>query len=76
MRTAFLTKNHEKLMKLKKKEREDKLNLNYKIEMKEERLQKAKKQHNALLQEIKVKQDLLRKKNSQTGNTQKKLEQS
>ena len=63
-------------MKLKKKEREDKLNLNYKIEMKEERLQKAKKQHNALLHEIKVKQDLLRKKNSQTGSTQKKVEQS
>ena len=52
MRTAFLTKNHEKLIKLKKKEREDKLNLNYKIEMKEERLQKARKQHNALLHEI------------------------
>lgn len=52
VRTAFLTKNHQKLMKLKKKEKEDKATLDYKIEMKEEKLQKAKKQHNALLQEI------------------------
>ena len=62
-RNAFLVKNSEKEKKLKKKEKDDKLTLDYKIEQKQEKLLKAKKQHNALLQEVHLKQEMMRKKN-------------